>query len=182
MKRLALLLFASSFLFADATPAPAQEELVTVPKKYVSAEGLSKTATGGESIEKLSGWISIGKEVGLATREGLRAVVDEANHFGTTKVGTFVMAVVAWKILGKDLMGVVIGVPLLVIGISLWVWSYRNFFVPKRSLTKHDEANKVKTWSIVQYEFETREGKTVCACAHFFGLIAWLVGMLVTIF
>ena len=57
------------------------------PRRYVSAEGLT------HQVPDDNGWAGIGREIGIATREGLNAVVDSANKFGSTRVGTFIMLI-----------------------------------------------------------------------------------------
>ena len=64
--------------------------------------------------------------------EGLAAVVDQAERFGTTKVGNFVMVMIAWKVIGKDMVGIILGIPILIAGICIWMWALRRFFIGYR--------------------------------------------------
>ena len=105
------------------------DKLVYVPQKYVSAEGLTHQASPTSSVANVLGW---GKEIGTAMNEGLAAVVDQAERFGTTKVGNFVMVMIAWKVIGKDMVGIILGIPILIAGICIWMWALRRFFIGYR--------------------------------------------------
>lgn len=174
MRRILLPLLA---VVALSLPTWAQQQndpdkMVMVPQRYVSAEGLQH-----QGSEQASQWIGIGREIGEATKAGLGAVVDEANRFGTTRVGTFIMLMVAWRIIGHDVMGIVLGVPMLVAGVWIWVWVFRWLFIGKRVLVKQE--GSVKIWEMRRYEFERNgEGKNVAGATLVLGLILFVAAML----
>ena len=148
------------------------EQLVTVPKRYVSTEGLNHQA----SQPAASQWIGVGREIGVATREGLNAVVDTAEKFGSTKVGTFVMVMIAWKIMAKDVLGIVLGIPLLLGGIALWMWAMKRLFFGYRVLAKHD--GKVKEYADhAPYKFAGDDSRTAVGVAALIVLVVWIGSM-----
>lgn len=172
-------MLAASLMLAQNTTT-SDNDMVTVPKKYVSSEGLQHQGSAAESVSK---WVGIGREIGIATKEGLSAVITESEHFGTTKVGNFVMILVAWKVIGKDLLGVVLGVPIFAAGVCLWIWSYRRFFLGYRMLVKVDKATKTKEWKHVEsYDFASKDSKAVCGLAHAMFLAAWCIVWIAIIF
>lgn len=143
-----------------ALPAIAQtddgDKIVSVPKRYVSSEGLNHQAT---AVDTASRWVGIGREIGQATREGLDAVVNTAEKFGSTKVGTFVLFMIFWKIAAKDVLGIVLGIPLLLGGIAIWIWLIKRFFIGYRVLAKQD--GKVKTYEDhLPYKFSSSDART----------------------
>lgn len=174
-----LVLFAALAVAALAQEKPEPEKLVTVPAKYVSSEGLAHQASGlPATVSSIAG---IGKEIGIATREGLSAVVDEANRFGTSKVGTFVMWMIAWKIIGHEVLRFALGIPIFFFGVWLWSWSLRKFFFGSRSLVKQD--GKVKEWATLRaYQFDSGDARVTCGIAHFGLITAWAIAGLVLIF
>ncbi len=176
MKILTLALLLSAFVFAQDK----KEELVTVPKQYVSQEGLAKV-NSAQSIAAISSWAGIGKEVGEATRDALNSVVDVSDKFSRTDVGRFVLVMVAWKIIGHQIMGVVLGIPIFLSGIGLWIWVTRRFFFPRRVLVKEDTTTKTKEWKVTQYQFEG-DGRGFTGAALLLSIIAWCIVCLIIIF
>lgn len=177
MKRFIAIALLALPLAAQSTSAQ-DNALVTVPRKYVSTEGLTHAKD-----EPVSKWIGFGREIGEATKEGLSAVVDQAERFGTTRVGNFVMLMVAWRILGHDLLRVVLGVPLYLFGVGIWIWSYRRFFMTRRVLVKEDKANKTKEYAESKpYQFYSGDAKAGCAWGHVLVLLLWSAFWLIGIF
>lgn len=173
-----------SVLFSIGLLNAQSDEVVTVPKKYVSSEGLNhvKEKENVEPPEVLNKWIGIGKEVGIATKEGLNSVVDVSEKFGTTNVGHFVMFMIAWRFFGSEIFHnifhIFIGIPLLVGGCLIWYWSLRRFFFSRRVLIKQDKNAKTKEWSISpKYDFESNDTRTCCAVIHVILICAWVFPM-----
>ena len=151
------------------------EELVSVPKKYVSTEGLAHQSS------QSSEWIGIGREIGLATREGLDAVVDTTGRFGATKVGTFVMAMIAWKIMAKDVLGVILGIPLLFTGAWMWAWIAKRLFFGYRVIDKIE--GKIKTYKDHEaYSFSSSDARATAGAALVASGVAFTLVMLAIIF
>lgn len=172
-----ILLIASLAVVAiSAQTQTDQDKLVTVPQKYVSSEGLTHQVSASSSQ-----WIGIGKEIGIATREGLESVVDVSTKFGGTNVGRFVMFMVAWKIIGRQAVGIVLGIPIWAVGVVLWVYSMKRFFWGVRSLTKVN-ADKSKEYQTKKYEFQEGEARTACGVAHVMAIVAWSILFTIVVF
>ncbi len=170
MKKLCALFL---LLFLITSPVFAQQTndgdtVVSVPKKYVSAEGLTHQSTVPVPVSE---WVGIGKEIGVATREGLNAVVDTAEKFGSTKVGTFVMVMIAWKIMAKEVLGVVLGIPLLIAGVCVWFWTAKRLFFGYRVLAKKE--GRTKTYEDhPAFEFSTKDSRGVAGVVTWGSLVA----------
>lgn len=97
------------------TPAPPPEK-ITVNVSDLTSDQLMKIKLTNEAealktnIQNYGSWVGVGKEVGTAVKEGLLAVVDVSDKFGNTKIGTFTMYMVAWKVIGKDLVRIFLGI------------------------------------------------------------------------
>lgn len=172
---IALIVLTASLSFGQSQGT--DDELVTVPKRYVSSEGLQHQQNPNPKGQE---WIGIGKEIGIATREGLTAVVDTAEKFGSTKVGTFVMVMIAWKIMAKDVLGIIIGIPIMLGGVALWVWTMKRLFFGYRVLVKRD--GKLKEYADhPAYKFAGAESRAaigvaaVCSIGCWIGLMTFLV-------
>ena len=175
MKKMALLLVLAVTISGQSQSDG--DKLVTVPQRYVSAEGMEH-----KSDPSVSKWVGIGKEIGIATKEGLNSVVDVSDKFSKTNVGMFVMLMVAWRIVGHDLLRVVLGLPIMIFGVVLWAWSYRRFFLGRRVL-KEVLPDKKKIYEHEPaYEFSTSDARAGSAWAHALFLAAWLLAWILLIF
>lgn len=109
-----------------------QDDRIVVRKSDLPPELLKKYETMAiqEQMGKYSEYIQLGKAAGIAVREGLEALSDQADKFSKTGPGKFTMLIIGWKVIGKSLMQFIIGVPFLAIGIIIWIWSYRKSCLP----------------------------------------------------
>jgi hypothetical protein len=178
VKRLVLALVFVSAALGQTKP---DDELVTVPKKYVSSQGLANAVTQ-DKLTQATSWAGVGKEVGEATREALNSVVDVSDKFGKTDVGRFVMIMVAWRIIGKDAVKIVFGIPIFLAGVGVWFYIMRKFFFPQRILIKDDKATKTKEWKTIQFEWRNGESKASTALLFAVTIVGWCIAMLTTIF
>lgn len=157
------------------------DEFVTVPKRYVSQEGLNHQKAESPAPAVVSQFLGIGKEIGEATKEGLNAVVDVAEKFGSTKVGTFVMVMIAWKIVAKDILGIVLGIPVFIGGVCLWIYLGKRLFFGYRVIEKRE--GKIKTYAEQKpYDFRTKEGRGFAGVFMGIGLVVFVAVMLTVIF
>lgn len=76
-------------------------------------------------VEKYGSYVGLGKEIGEAVKGSLSAFTDETDKFAKTGVGKFTMALVAYKVVGLQLIQLLFGLLLFsvstfVIGFSFW--------------------------------------------------------------
>ncbi len=112
-----------------ATPVMAQDSAtVTIPASSLTQEQREALTTKAmdSKIATYGKWVGVGKEIGEAVNSSLSAVTDNATKFADTKVGRTATYLVVWKVVGQDLLGFVIACLLLIVGIPIWAWSYRN--------------------------------------------------------
>jgi len=114
--------------------AQQQEEYVSVPKSQLTEQQKQslESQTLQEKIETYAKWSGVGKEIGVAVREGLTAVVDVSTKFAGTDVGKFTMVLIAWKVVGKDVTSLFLGVLLIIVFNYILFKVYRNTFVTHR--------------------------------------------------
>jgi hypothetical protein len=127
------------------------------PDQIAKVQAQQVTNQVVEQVSTYSKIAGIGKEVGIAVKEGLLAVVDVADKFGGTNVGKFTMTMIAWKIIGKDIFRIVIGLVFLVIYIIFISRYYKdNFTVHKVAVNDNGWRFWLpKEWKLVepkQYE------------------------------
>lgn len=125
-------------------------QLQTVKAK--EAENLNTTA---KTLEKYASWVGKdGATIGTQIKEALLAVVDVAEKFGTTRVGTFVMAMVAWSVMGESIVKILFGIVMLII-ITYLVFKNHKEYLHRRVVTK---SNGWKFW--LEREYTVIEGSS----------------------
>lgn len=135
--------------------AYSQPEKITVNKsdltqtQLLKIESDAKVAELQKKLETYGNWVGVGGEIGTAVKEGLNAVVDVADKFGSTNVGKFTMVMVAWKVIGKDLVRISLGI-LLIIVTSIFIFiNYRKNFTTRKVMIK---GNRILFWQEREYE------------------------------
>lgn len=91
----------------------------------------TEKAIKGE-IKEVSEYASLGKEIGVAVNETLKAVEDSAIRISESNLGQTAITIVVWKLLYKEIAGVIIGI--LLLGISLFL-----LITGRGKLSKDDE-------------------------------------------
>lgn len=170
-KLLLLMMMATAALSAEETKPP-ENDLVTVPRRYVSSEGLTKAATGSA----ISPYLGMGREIGEAVKGGLESVVDVSNRFADTPVGKFTLFMVAWKIIGRSLLGLVVGLPLYLLGLYIWVSFARRIYFGRWVWIRNSEGKKVQVRED-PVKFGSGDAKIGLVILMVALLIVWTLGM-----
>lgn len=106
--------------FAQVTIS--QEEFNSLPDSIKTEIQKSKLeAQAQETLKKGSAYANLGKEIGVAVNETLKAVEASAVRISKTELGQTAIFILKWKLLYKDILGVVIGSIFLIMGISILV-------------------------------------------------------------
>ena len=90
----------------------------------------TEKAIKGE-IKEVSEYASLGKEIGVAVNETLKAVEDSAIRISESNLGQTAITIVVWKLLYKEIAGVI---GILLLGISLFL-----LITGRGKLSKDDE-------------------------------------------
>ena len=160
------------------------QEKITVDTKDLPPElvqQLKQRQQVSSTLETYGEWAGIGKEIGVAMKEGLTAVKDVAIDFSKTDVGLFTMVLIAWKVVGQDVMGLGVGLIVLVIGISFLSWSYRRTCMSKRVCIEDAGWFKAKKYQVVESPYknigDTLWGMSMLHLIGLFLLIAVVAAM-----
>jgi len=158
------------------------------PTTYMTSEQLAKyysdikIAELEKKLETYGNWVGVGGEVGTAIKEGLTAVVEVADKFGNTDVGKFTMVMIAWKVIGKDLVRIVLGLIFIAVFTWLLIYSFKRTCVERRVLVKNTNPGflrypKVKEYEIIEPRFGNGEGLGIIRIAH---LLFFFIGIWIT--
>lgn len=145
MKKFGILFIIALLTVAFTTNTSAQiaPEKITVNTSDLTPDQLAKIKaqqeleTMQQKLDTYGKWVGVGGEIGIAVREGLNSVVDVADKFGGTDVGKFTLVMIAWKVMGKDVVRIFLGLIFLVAVTWLIVKVYKNTFMPKRILVEN---------------------------------------------
>lgn len=162
MKRLFVALAMCCAILASGIVAGAQEsrkdeEMVSVPKSMLTADQVARVEARNleEKIQTYGKWVGLGKEVGGAVNESLTAITEQTAKFADTRVGKFTMFLIAWKVLGTDLIQLVVGILFFFIWIPLWVWSFHANALKRRVLKAMvipKEGDKQYNYEVINYD------------------------------
>jgi len=138
-----------------AVVSNAQSQTVNVPVDQLTPTQLlkiqsdAKIAELEKKLQTYGNWVGVGGEIGTAVKEGLSAVVDVADKFGKTDVGKFTMIMIAYKVMGKDFIRIIIGLLFfLVFSTFLFIYHKRHFTVRRIAI----EDNGWKFWLPKKYQ------------------------------
>lgn len=194
MKRLCLSVFVSILLFSTLALAQSsnEEKKITVPESSLpknvldsikQVQQLQEVKQKGEEYQKYFGFAKgLGKEVGVAMNEGLKAVENHADKIANTGVGKFIMFLIAYKVIGTDFIQFIVGVPLLFIGTFIFIWSYRKNCIPRSMLetVKREGKEAVKTYVIINEKKYDKDGNQ--RWAHIIMYFIWCIFCILVIF
>lgn len=140
-----------------STQTANQDEMVVMKKSDLTADQLAKVQRDQtmETLGTYKEYAEMGRGIGLAVGESLKAVKDVAVDFSRTEVGKFTLFLIAWKVMAKDVidmgdkvMGYFLGVPLFFIGGVVLLWSYRRQCLPRRVLIEKTK-DGARKWAMV---------------------------------
>ena len=127
---------------------PVWAQTVSVPISKLT-EQQKREFVGGSVTEQASSWIGFGHEVGVAFNEGLGAVTDNVDKFGATRVGSFIMVVIAWRMIGLELMKIFVALFVWITTLAVLIWSYRKTCMT-RSVLSEVLPDKTKKFTIIK--------------------------------
>ena len=79
-----------------------------------------------KKVNEVSKWSNIGKEIGVTVNECLKAIESSAQRLSNTHLGRLAIGIVVWKLLYKDILGIVIGCVMIVFCIISWKRWYQG--------------------------------------------------------
>lgn len=136
-------IFFSNIAYAQQNP---DEKLIV--RRGDIPDAVLKDIEAKQKVQQYGWYVGFGKEIGIAVNEGLRAINEQTAAFGKTEVGKFTMFIIAYKVIGQDLIQFAIGFPLLLVGIGFFVWSFYKNCITRKILqeAKPDGTRTYKTF------------------------------------
>jgi hypothetical protein len=183
-----LMLFAMTLAFIPVLQAQTSQPRTGDPTTYMTPDQLAKyqadirIAELEKKLEVYGKWVGVGGEIGTAIEEGLSAVVGVADEFGRTEVGKFTMVMIAWKVVGKDVVRIVLGLIFISLFTWLLIYSFKRTCIDRRVLIKRENPGfmkypKVKEYQLIEPLFGDGEGLGIIRIAH---LVFFMIGIWIT--
>ena len=79
-------------------------------------------------VEEAKEWVALGEMIGKAVGSTAKELNVAVNDFVATPAGMFTVAMIAWKVIGREVFRFFFGIMWLIIGLTFWHKTfYRNF-------------------------------------------------------
>ncbi len=114
----------------------------------IQAEQMKKKET--PTVEKVSQWVELGKNVGVALTSTAKELGVAADTFLQSTTGKITIVLIFWKIMGRDLVHMFVGIGLLCTLVPLWVYLFRKMCLIKSVRTEYP-TEKFKKVKIVEH-------------------------------
>lgn len=141
-----------AIIFASVSYIQAQDSTLTIKISDLeklapgAADALKKAYSDSitehvltKRIERYGNFVGVGKEIGVAVNGALTAVNDQMVKFSETKLGNITVFLVVWKVLYKDVLGIVIGIPVLIGWTALFMGIIYFLFMARKIKLKNAE-------------------------------------------
>mgnify|MGYP001564619228 CR=1 FL=1 len=109
---------------ASAQNSP-QPEMILVQKNSLT-EAQVKAAELQSTVDIYGKYAGLGKEVGTAINEGLKAVTTQTADFAKTSPGKLTMFIIAWKVIGIQFVQMIVGSILLAVGTAYFIYIFNK--------------------------------------------------------
>jgi hypothetical protein len=121
----------------------------SIKQQIVQQAALQETKA---KVAQYGEWVGLGKELGTAVDEGLTAVTKHADNIAETKVGMLTMFLITYKVIGTDLVQLVVGLMFSFVWVPYFLFAFYRNVIKRRVLKRESFGADGK---IVNREFET---------------------------
>ena len=154
----------------------AQLALQAAQMKTQNEKG-SPANTSQFSPEKLNEWVELGKNAGLAVAAMAKELGVASDKFLESNTGKIAAVLIIWKIVGKDLIGVIGGTIAWFVLVNIILWSFRYFHMKKKVVNKKEGTIEY----LLRHEFKSDDARVGSTVAHAiaFVLVTVLCGFII---
>lgn len=103
-----------------------KEQAAQLMKSQGSAPVENAKTVSATVREEASAWGEMGTNMGRALVAASREVGVAANEFAATPLGKLTVAIVAYKLIGQDILGALIGIPMLLVILAFDIYLLRS--------------------------------------------------------
>ncbi len=154
MIRILMLVFA---LAVAAPMAHAETATITGLTEEQKAELLLKGAqmksapAKGDVTDKMAEYAEIGQKYGVALAATAKELGIAADEILNTTVGKIALVLIVWKVMGEELVGIIVGIPYMVLGFLAWFYMFRRMCVISSVTREPVEGSYFKKKTVVYH-------------------------------
>lgn len=141
-------------------------------KKVSELEATEAALT--KRMERYGDYVGVGKEIGIAVNGALEAVNDQAVKFSDTKLGKITIFLVVWKVLYKDALGLLIGIPILLGWTALFMGVLYFIFLARKIKLK-DAEGKVYEKMVNDDDWDSDKWGGFAVIGMIYVIVAWVI-------
>lgn len=172
MKKFLILTIFSLITFSNVMAQKQNESVTLTVEQYNSLPSDIRNSIENErTIKTVSKWAGLGKEIGEGVNGALMAIEGSATRISDTTLGKTAVNIVVWKFIGKDVMRIVVGFIILLVGVSIMI-RLINTYKPHRILIKKHFI-KEKMQFEKEYKYDSGDDESVFFC--YGGLIGIII-------
>ena len=148
--------------------------LIDLKKKCVDATNQASPAV---TASQVSEYAELGKNYGIALSEVAKSVGSTVNDLAQTPVGKFMLVMVAYKVMGQDLIGVVGGFVWFCVMLPLWTYMFHRLVLKNRTYRDYIESYaKDDKPKVVRREYDAlKYDSDIGVMAFFMGVILIMI-------
>ncbi len=172
MKRILFVLFTlfcflsgESFAFAAVSLDTSGLTEAQKAELVLKAEELKKQAVEDAKdkiakvdVDEANKWVDLGRNIATTITTTAGELGIAADKFLDSTSGKITLLLIFWHVAGRDFVGLVVGIPLLIVLICVWVWSFRRMCIIKSVTEKEPEKGFKKN---IVYEYYSSGDKSV---------------------
>ena len=118
-----------------------------------------------------SEYTAMAEAFGIAIGKGLGAITHNVEQFSQTSAGKLTICIIGYKLIGKDILRVIIGFGIMVMSVLTIIIFWYKSCIPHRYVIKNDDKGKAIQWEV------TPSGSYVNTEANMF----WFIGLIICI-
>lgn len=111
--------------------------VIELKKKCVDMQNVAPTV----NVNSLSEYAELGQKYGIALSEVAKSIGTTVNDLAKTPVGVFMLVMVAWKVMGNDLIGIVGGFIWFTVMLPLWIYMFHRVVLSTRRVVETKSPN-----------------------------------------
>ncbi len=117
-----------------------ESTVIELKKKCIDMQNIKPAV----SIDNLGEYAELGKKYGVALSEVAKSIGTTVNDLAKTPVGQFMLVMVAYKVMGNDLLGIVGSFLWFTTMIPLWIYMFHRMVLSTRGVRETlDHSGKV---------------------------------------
>lgn len=134
---------------AQTQQQPQESEKIVVDVKDLPPEVVARIRAKQaiETLGEYRQYAEMGRAVGIAVDGALTAITKHTAEFASTGVGKFTMFIVAWKVLGGDVVHYTFGLLFFLVATCVFLWSWWKNCISRKVLV--ERAGKERKYQIV---------------------------------